>query len=133
MLDHIGVSVSDLDSAKSFYSASLAPLGISLLMDITAAQSGTAAFAGFGRADKAFFWIGNNGVRTSGVHVAFTAASRAEVDAFYEAALRAGGTDNGAPGLRPHYHPNYYGAFVRDQDGNNIEAVCHAKALPAAA
>jgi catechol 2,3-dioxygenase-like lactoylglutathione lyase family enzyme len=125
MLDHIGLTVSDLDRAKAFYGAALAPLGISLLMDITAAQSGTADFAGFGRGEKPFFWIGNGGPAAAGIHVAFTAASRDEVDAFYKAALSAGGTDNGAPGLRPHYHPNYYGAFIKDQDSNNIEAVCH--------
>jgi catechol 2,3-dioxygenase-like lactoylglutathione lyase family enzyme len=125
MLDHIGLAVSNLDRAKSFYGTALAPLGISLVMEVTAEESGTAAFAGFGQSGKPFFWIGNGGAPTAGLHVAFTAASRAEVDAFYDAAISAGGTDNGAPGIRAHYHPNYYGAFVRDGDGNNIEAVCH--------
>jgi len=80
---------------------------------------------GTGADGKPFFWIGNGKKPVGGLHVAFTAHSRSQVDTFYQAALTAGGRDNGAPGLRPHYHPNYYGAFVFDPDGNNIEAVCH--------
>jgi catechol 2,3-dioxygenase-like lactoylglutathione lyase family enzyme len=125
MLDHIGFSVADFARSKSLYVKALAPLGIELLMEVTAEQTGADSHAGFGSAGKPYFWIGDGKAPTSGLHAAFAARSRAEVDAFHSAALAAGATDNGAPGLRPHYHPNYYGAFVRDFDGNNIEAVCH--------
>ena len=125
MLDHVGLAVADIESAKAFYVGALAPLGIALLYELTAAETGAEAHAGFGAAGKAFFWIGTGDRPKGGAHVAFTARSRADVDAFYRAALAAGGRDNGAPGLRPHYHANYYGAFVIDLDGNNIEAVCH--------
>ena len=127
MLDHIGISVSDYSKAKAFYSAALLPLGIACEMEVTPEETGGSWHGGFGRDGKAFFWIGNASGATSGIHVAFT-ATRLEVDAFYEAALAAGGRDNGPPGLRPEYHPNYYGAFVLDADGNNIEAVCHSPA-----
>jgi catechol 2,3-dioxygenase-like lactoylglutathione lyase family enzyme len=125
MLDHIGFAVADLDRSKSFFAAALAPLSISLLMEVTAAQTGRDAHAGFGSEGKPYFWIGNAGPPAGKVHVAFAARSRSDVDAFYHAAIAAGGNDNGAPGLRPHYHPDYYGAYVLDPDGNNIEAVCH--------
>jgi len=125
MLDHTGFAVSDLMRSKAFYAAALRPLGIGLLMEVTAEQSGAGAHAGFGVGQKPFFWIGDRGSPCSGVHIAFTADSRAQVVQFYQAALKAGGKDNGAPGVRPHYHENYYGAFVFDPDGNNIEAVCH--------
>ena len=128
MIDHIGFSVSDFAAAHRFYTAALAPIGIVPMIEVTPEQSGIGSHAGFGRDDKAFFWIGSDGDTVQGVHVAFTVATRAEVDAFYEAAIAAGGRDNGGPGLRPYYHPDYYGAFVRDADGNNIEAVCHAPA-----
>ena len=126
-LDHIGVSVSDFAAAKAFYSTALKPLGITLQMEVTKAETGGAyEGAGFGTAGKPFFWLGSGGgSATPGVHVAFAADDRAEVDAFYQAALAAGGKDNGPPGLRAHYHPTYYGAFVLDADGNNVEAVCH--------
>jgi len=127
-LDHIGLSVSDFAAAKAFYSAALKPLGITLQMEVTKAETGGAyEGAGFGTAGKPFFWLGSGGggSATPGVHVAFAAKDRAEVDAFYQAAIAAGGKDNGAPGLRAHYHPTYYGAFVLDADGNNVEAVCH--------
>ena len=101
------------------------PLGLGLVMEVTAEETGADAHAGFGYDDKPFFWIGTGERPRGGTHVAFAAETRAEVEAFYSAALTAGGRDNGAPGLRPHYHPNYYGAFVFDPDGNNIEAVCH--------
>ena len=128
MLDHIGFSVSDLDRAKAFYTAALKPLGIAPLMEVTAEMTGGAdAFIGFGR-ERPQFWISTGARHHPGVHVAFTADSRAMVDAFHKATVAAGGTDNGAPGLRPHYHPDYYGAFVRDPDGHNIEAVCHRPA-----
>jgi catechol 2,3-dioxygenase-like lactoylglutathione lyase family enzyme len=126
MLDHTGFAVSDLGQSKAFYTAALRPLGIELLLEVTAEQTGAGAHAGFGAGQKPFFWIGDHGSPCSGVHIAFTADSRAQVDRFHQAALRAGGKSNGEPGLRPHYHANYYGAFVLDPDGNNIEAVCHA-------
>ncbi len=125
MLDHIGYPVSDFERSKRFYSEALAPLSISLLMEVTREQTGGSAHAGFGSGGKPYFWIGDGRPAGNGVHIAFTAETRAAVDAFYAAALAAGGRDNGGPGLRPHYHPNYYGAFVFDPDGNNVEAVCH--------
>jgi len=128
MLDHIGLTVADYAAARAFYDAALAPLGLSAQMEVSAAESGGYAGAGYGSAGRPFFWIGDRGGPTSGCHVAFTAQDRATVDAFYAAAIAAGGTDNGPPGVRAHYHPNYYGAFVRDRDGHNIEAVCHAPA-----
>jgi catechol 2,3-dioxygenase-like lactoylglutathione lyase family enzyme len=125
MIDHIGLAVSDLERAKAFYSNALAPLGIGVVMEVSAEETGAGAQAGFGKDNKASFWIGASDRPKGGAHVAFTAPTRAEVDAFYRAALGAGGRDNGAPGPRPHYHEHYYGAFVLDPDGNNIEAVCH--------
>jgi catechol 2,3-dioxygenase-like lactoylglutathione lyase family enzyme len=125
MLDHIGLAVADMNRAKAFYEAALKPLGIGVLMEVTAEETGADAHAGFGAEGKPFFWVGTGTRPRGGVHVAFTARTRAEVDAFHHAALAAGGRDNGGPAVRPHYHPNYYGAFVFDPDGNNIEAVCH--------
>jgi catechol 2,3-dioxygenase-like lactoylglutathione lyase family enzyme len=124
MFDHLGFSITDLDKSKSFYTAALAPLGITLLMEVTAEQTGAHAHAGYGAEGKAFFWIGDGPPLFGSLHVAFKASSRAVVDAFYAAALKAGGSDNGAPGLRPHYGADYYGAFVFDPDGHNVEAVC---------
>lgn len=126
MLDHIGFAVSNYPQAKAFYTAALAPLGLGLVMEVTKEMTGGDEHAGFGRDGKPFFWFGTGGKPKGGLHVAFVAPTRAAVDAFYAAALAAGGRDNGKPGLRPIYHPNYYGAFVLDADGNNIEAVCHA-------
>jgi len=123
MLDHIGFGVSDYIRSKSFYEKALAPLGIGIVMEVTPEQTADHHAVGFGKDAKPFFWFARGAVAR--MHVAFAAASRAEVDAFHRAALAAGGTDNGAPGLRAHYHPNYYGAFVLDPDGHNIEAVCH--------
>ena len=137
MIDHLGMPVSDLARATEFYLKALSPLGYGIVMEVSAADTGHGAAVGFGapgnaaefQSGKPSFWIGE-GMRLGGlVHVAFVAPSRASVDAFYRAALAAGGKDNGPPGLRPHYHANYYGAFVLDLDGNNIEAVCHAPAL----
>jgi catechol 2,3-dioxygenase-like lactoylglutathione lyase family enzyme len=127
MLDHIGLAVADFDRARAFYRAALKPLGLGVVMEVTAEETGGGAHAGFGDEDKPFFWIGTGAKPKGGAHVAFAAQTRAEVDAFHAAAIAAGGRDNGAPGLRPHYHPNYYSAFVYDPDGNNIEAVCHRR------
>jgi catechol 2,3-dioxygenase-like lactoylglutathione lyase family enzyme len=127
MIDHTGFPVSDMEGSKAFYSAALAPLGITLLfeVEVTAEQTGGGAHAGFGAEGKPFFWIGDQGAAPTSLHIAFAAPTRAVVDAFHAAAIKAGGRDNGPPGLRPHYHENYYGAFVLDPDGVNIEAVCH--------
>jgi catechol 2,3-dioxygenase-like lactoylglutathione lyase family enzyme len=125
VLDHLGLTVTDLAHSKAFYKKALEPLGIALIKELTAADTGTRAHAGFGKDGRPFFWIAE-GARPAGpLHVAFAAQSRADVKAFYQAALGAGGKDNGPPGPRPHYHANYFGAFVLDPDGNNIEAVCH--------
>jgi catechol 2,3-dioxygenase-like lactoylglutathione lyase family enzyme len=129
MIDHLGLATRDLEAAKAFYAAALAPLGIQLMMEYPGA-------AGFGRDGKPFFWIGGGGHRPdywapahepgrTPIHIAFHAASREAVRAFHAAAIAAGGKDHGGPGLRPQYHPTYYGAFVIDPDGNNVEAVCH--------
>ena len=127
MIDHLGFGVGDYARAKAFYAAALAPLDYVLVMEVTPEQgeSGKAA-AGFGAGGKPDFWIGDDGATTPPAHIAVTAPTRGAVDAFYAAALAAGGTDNGAPGLRPQYHTDYYAAFVRDADGHNIEAVCHS-------
>lgn len=126
MLDHMGFPVSDYARAKHFYGAALAPLGYALIMEVEAKDnpSGFPA-AGYGRDGNPDFWIGAEGGLTGKLHIALLAEDRASVDAFHAAALAAGGIDHGAPGLRPHYHPNYYAAFVLDPDGHNIEAVCH--------
>lgn len=120
MLDHAGFAVSDYHASKAFYEQALAPLGITLLME----PGGQAA--GFGRDGRPCFWIEALGEPVRGrLHVAFAAADRGGVDAFHAAALRAGATDNGPPGPREIYHPHYYGAYVLDPDGHNVEAVCH--------
>ena len=127
ILDHIGINVTDYDRSRTFYAKALAPLGIKLVMEYGKA-------AGFGRDQKPDLWIGQGATRfqraeqldpITPVHVCVVARSRAEVDAFHAAAMGAGGRDNGAPGLRPEYHPGYYGAFVLDPDGHNLEAVIH--------
>ena len=125
MIDHVGFPVSDFPRAKVFYEKALAPLGYVLVKEVRQAANDAPA-AGFGVGGKPDFWIGGEGALDKPLHIAIAAKDRAMVDAFYQAALAAGGKDNGAPGLRPHYHANYYGAFVRDPDGHNIEAVCHA-------
>lgn len=117
MIDHIGLTVTDLDASVTFYTRALAPLGYVLVMR-------SEQFAGFGVAGKPDFWIGA-GKPGDRIHVAFTARGRREVRAFHDAAIAAGGADNGPPGVRAIYHPSYYAAFVRDPDGHNIEAVCH--------
>jgi catechol 2,3-dioxygenase-like lactoylglutathione lyase family enzyme len=126
MIDHLGFAVSDLARAKAFYKQALAPLGIDILIEVSPEQSGGEAHIGFGAGGNPFFWLGSGKAVEGPVHIAFTAPSRVVVDAFYRAALAAGGRGNGPPGIRAHYHPNYYGAFVFDPDGHNIEAVCHA-------
>lgn len=125
MIDHTGVNVSDYAKSREFYRQALAPIGYGLLMEIPAAVTGRADVAGFGEPPKPDYWVIQGTPNQPPVHVAFRVGSRAQVDAFYVAALAAGGRDNGPPGIRAHYHPNYYGAFVLDPDGHNIEAVCH--------
>jgi catechol 2,3-dioxygenase-like lactoylglutathione lyase family enzyme len=127
MIDHIGFSVSDYPRAKTFYEKALAPLGYVLVMEVQQ-DANDAPAAGFGAGGKPDFWIGGEGGLNKPVHIAITAKDRPTVDAFYKAAIAAGAKDNGPPGLRSHYHANYYGAFVLDFDGHNIEAVCHAPA-----
>ena len=129
MIDHMGFPVSDYEHAKAFYAKALAPLGYVLVMEVAAKDNPSGApAAGFGVDGKPDFWIGGEGKLEKPLHVAIVAKDRATVDAFHRAALAADGRDNGAPGLRPQYHPNYYAAFVLDPDGHNIEAVCHAPA-----
>ncbi len=125
MIDHTGINVSDFENSKEFYTKALAPLGYQLLKEFDASVTGFISLAGFGRDGKPDFWITQGEVNTPRIHIAFRAETREMVQAFYTAALAAGGRDNGAPGLRPNYHPDYYGAFVLDPDGHNIEAVCH--------
>ena len=118
MFDHIGFGVSDVAQSKAFFLQSLAPLGVTVVME---GPYGV----GLGRRGKPSLWIHETTSKPTPMHIAFAADSRKDVDDFYRAALAAGGTDNGAPGLRPHYHANYYGAFVIGPDGHNVEAVCH--------
>ena len=118
MFDHVSIPVADYEKSKRFYQTALAALACNLIMEHPISG------AGFGAAGKPSFWIKQK-EPASPVHVAFSADCRASVDAFHRAALSAGAEDNGPPGLRPEYHPTYYGAFVLDPDGNNIEAVCH--------
>jgi catechol 2,3-dioxygenase-like lactoylglutathione lyase family enzyme len=132
IIDHLNIGVSDAERSRAFYEAALAPLGLKLLHSIPpeGAEAGgeqaatKGAMFGFGRQYKPLFWIVGNARVGQATHFAFIAKSRTDVDAFYEAALAAGGSDNGPPGIR-RYHENYYGAFVKDPDGINIEAVCH--------
>lgn len=121
MLDHVTLGVSDIERSRKFYDEALRPLGIERLY-----AEGEIA-SGYGTNRKAFFWISLRAASQTGSHVAFATEDRETVDRFHQTALSAGGRDNGQPGLRPHYHENYYGAFVLDPDGHNIEAVCHRK------
>ena len=126
MIDHVGFAVADAERSRAFYEQALAPLGLRLVTSIPAEENGSGGAAhGFGTDGDPFFWIGDNERVGEGTHVAFRAESRAEVDAFYAAAMAAGARDNGPPGPRPKYGPNYYAAFVFDPDGANIEAVCN--------
>ena len=118
MFDHVGFGVTNLAQSKAFFLQALRPLGVALAME---GPYGV----GIGQHGKPSLWLYETKETPAPLQVAFTAGSRAQVDAFYKAALAAGGKDNGAPGLRPHYHANYYGAFVIGPDGHNIEAVCH--------
>ena len=124
MLDHVGFAVQDYERSKAFYEKALTPLGFTLMME----PAGEAA--GFGKGGgRPSLWIEAQGEAVQGrLHIALTAAARAQVDAFHAVAVEAGGTDNGAPGVRDMYHADYYGAYVLDPDGNNIEAVCHGRA-----
>lgn len=121
MIDHTGVTVSDLHKSRSFYEQALAPLGYAMLFEVPGGVG-----MGFGEPPKPDFWLIGGAPNDPRVHVAFRAKDRAAVEAFYRAALAAGGKDNGKPGIREHYHPNYFGAFVLDPDGHNVEAVCHS-------
>jgi catechol 2,3-dioxygenase-like lactoylglutathione lyase family enzyme len=119
MIDHVGLKVKDLKKSLAFYSKALAPLGYKVLSEY---EGG----GGFGDKDSPHLWLGQGGPSRN-VHLAFQSRTRAAVDQFHAAALKAGGRDNGKPGLRTDYHPDYYGAFVFDPDGNNVEVVCHEK------
>lgn len=122
MFDHVAITVADFDASRAFYEAALAPLGLRVLRHVADDGAEVTGFAD-GPTD---FWIGTGRSVTGPLHIAFRAQNRAVVDAFYAAAMAAGGRDNGGPGLRPRYHPHYYAAFVLDPDGNNVEVVCHA-------
>ena len=121
MFDHIGFGVTNLAKSKAFYLQALQPLGVEVAME---GPYGV----GLGRNHKPSLWISEAKERPAHLHLAFVADTREQVDAFHAAALAAGGKDNGAPGIRPHYHANYYGAFLLDPDGHNVEAVCHKPA-----
>ena len=121
----MGLNVSDLEKSKLFYQKALAPLGYQVLAEYPAAVTGKVPVIGFGVPPKPDFWLSLGNPGKPPLHVAFRVKTRKEVDEFFQAAISSGGKDNGKPGLRPHYHENYYGAFILDPDGNNIEAVCH--------
>jgi catechol 2,3-dioxygenase-like lactoylglutathione lyase family enzyme len=132
MIDHIGITVGDFERARRFYDAALSPIGVAALMEVKPEESGGYHGVGYGKGGKPFFWLSNDQrpdmdapVRGTGLHIAFAADDRSAVDAFFVAATAAGGRDNGPPGVRPHYHPSYYAAFVIDPDGVNVEVVCH--------
>ena len=125
MIDHTGFNVSDPKKSRAFYESALAPLGYRVLMEIPVEHTGGKVVLGMGVPPKPDFWLAEGAPQTPRMHIAFLADSRAQVDEFYKAALAAGGKDNGPPGPRAHYHPHYYGAFVLDPDGHNIEAVIH--------
>jgi len=125
MIDHTGLKISDPVRSRRFYEAALAPLGYRVVMEVPTEYTGGRVVLGYGVPPKPDFWVAEGKPEEPRVHIAFRADSRKVVDAFYQAALKAGGKDNGPPGPRPHYHANYYGAFVLDPDGHNVEAVCH--------
>ena len=125
MIDHTGLRVSDPNVSRAFYEKALAPLGYRVIMEVPKEHTGGIVVLGMGVPPKPDFWVAEGAPNTPRLHIAFRAGTCAEVDAFYRAALAAGGKDNGPPGPRPHYHEHYYGAFVLDPDGHNIEAVKH--------
>lgn len=126
MIDHTGVRISDVTASKKFYATALVPIGFALLKKFPAALTGGDDVAGFGEPPQPEFWLHGAGPNYPRVHVAFRASSQTMVDAFYAAAIKAGGRDNGAPGARAHYHVRYYAAFVLDPDGHSIEVVFHS-------
>jgi catechol 2,3-dioxygenase-like lactoylglutathione lyase family enzyme len=128
MIDHTGVQVSNPEKSRLFYEKALAPLGYKLMMEIPKEYTDGLVVLGFGVPPKPDFWLSQGTPQKPHVHIAFRADNRQQVDEFYQAALANGGKDNGGPGLRPHYHKDYYGAFVWDPDGHNIEACCHEPA-----
>jgi catechol 2,3-dioxygenase-like lactoylglutathione lyase family enzyme len=125
VIDHTGLQVSDPTKSRRFYDLALAPLGYKMLNEIPKQFTGGLVVLGYGVPNKPDFWVAEGKPNEPRAHIAFSAQNRKQVDEFYKAAMAAGGTDNGPPGLRAHYHKDYYGAFVRDPDGHNIEAVCH--------
>ena len=125
MIDHTGLNMSDAAKSRAFYEKALAPLGYVVMMEIPKEFTGGSVVLGLGVPPKPDFWLNEATPQVPRIHVSFRAENRTVVDAFYAAAMAAGGKDNGPPGLRPHYHENYYGAFVLDPDGHNIEACCH--------
>ena len=125
MIDHTGIIVSDFEKSKKFYTEALNPIGYRLLLEFPSSVTGSTNVAGFGEPPKTDFWVAQGTPNDPRIHVAFRVGKRSLIDAFHQAALTAGGRDNGAPGPRPQYHPNYYGAFVLDPDDHNIEVVCH--------
>lgn len=127
MIDHMTFGVTEFSRSVAFYDRAFAPLGVTRLFTVPPEHTNGVKVTGYGD-DRPWFWIAEEDATKGKLHIALTAKDRASVDAFYKAALEAGGKDNGAPGPRPHYHPDYYGAFVLDPDGHNIEAVCHKHA-----
>ena len=128
MIDHMGIAVSDIERSRKFYETALGALGMSVNMEVGPDQTESGGTAlGLGARDEKIFWIADQERPGEGTHVAFRVERREQVDAFHAAGVKAGGRDNGAPGLRPHYGPNYYAAFICDPDGANIEAVCYAE------
>jgi catechol 2,3-dioxygenase-like lactoylglutathione lyase family enzyme len=125
MIDHTGLKMSNPKKSREFYNKALAPLGYELMKEIPLEYTDGKTVIGYGVPPKPDFWVAEGAPNEPRVHIAFRADSRKQVDEFYRAALAAGGRDNGAPGPRPHYHEKYYGAFVLDPDGHNIEAVWH--------
>lgn len=124
MIDHVTFGVSDFSRSVAFYDLAFKPLGVSRLFTVPPEHTSGVRVTGYGDS-RPWFWLAEEDATKGKLHIALAARARASVDAFYHAALSAGGRDNGAPGIRPHYHPDYYGAFVLDPDGHNIEAVCH--------
>ncbi|MBW1906877.1 MAG: VOC family protein [Deltaproteobacteria bacterium] len=123
-IDHVSLSVENLERAKAFYSKALSALGLALVAEVSAEQTGSVAMLGFGVGRKSSFWVAERGRQTPNAHICFRAQSRAAVRAFHDAALRGGAQDHGGPGTRPKYHSAYYAAFVLSPEGHNIEAVC---------